>query len=165
MDEPAFGATVTGPIVTVIGATTPGSTVSANRRAAQVGPDGDFQAQVSLAVGLNIIEVLATSGADSRDRLREFLQVTYLRPTPIPFSLTVDQPRDGDIVSSPFITVAGTTHPNASLVVNSVGIAVQPDGSFSTTLGLQRGVNTVTVHASYPGSPTQTETRRIIYNP
>ncbi len=165
VDEPEFGATVTTPILSVTGFTTPGSTISANRIAAEVTPYGSFRAQVPLAQGLNIIEVLATSGAGGGERLREFLQVTLAPVTPTPFSLTVIQPVEGEIVSSPFIAVSGVTHPEASLVVNSVGVEVQPDGQFSTTLRLQIGPNIVTVQATYPGSPPRTETRRVIYQP
>ena len=165
VDEPAFGATVTSPILSVTGFTTPGSTVSANRIVAEVTSYGAFEAQVPLTEGLNIIEVLATSGAAGDDRLREFLQVTLAPAVPTPFSLTVIQPLEGEVVSSPFITVSGVTHPDASLIVNSVGVAVQPDGNFSTTLRLQRGANIVMVQSTYPGNPPRTESRRVIYEP
>ena len=161
--QPIFGAIVTTPSITVRGATLPNSTVTANRIFAAVDDTGEFQVQVNLNQGLNIVEVLSTSAAGRQ--LREFLQITFVRPTPTPFTLTVSQPRDADVVSNPFINVIGKTHPQANVIVNRVGVTVQPDGSFATTLRLNRGVNTVTVFATFQGSPPKTETRRVIYNP
>ena len=163
VDAPLFGATVTTPSISVQGATLPNSTVTANRIFAAVDDTGAFQVQVTLNQGLNIVEVLSTSATGRQ--LREFLQITFVRPTPTPFTLTVSQPRDGTVVSNSLITVSGKTHPQANLIVNSVGVTVQPDGSFNTTLRLNRGVNTVTILATLPGSQPKTETRRVIYNP
>ena len=59
-------------------------------------------------------------------------------------SLNVSTPKEG-VVSSQDVTVTGSTEPSASLYVNNTLVALKEDGSFTKTITLFTGKNTVTI--------------------
>lgn len=65
---------------------------------------------------------------------------TTATPTPIPqtaaLKLEVTSPRDNAVVSSPTITVAGLTSPDAAVSVNGRLVTPDPDGRFAADLSV-----------------------------
>jgi cytoskeletal protein RodZ len=61
-------------------------------------------------------------------------------------ALSISSPKEG-IVSSQDVTVIGSTDPSASLYVNNALVAVKDDGTFSKTVTLFTGKNTITIVA------------------
>lgn len=59
-----------------------------------------------------------------------------------PPDLIITQPREGEIVSSEKVQVAGKTDIDAVVSVNNQKIAISGNGEFTTTLTLSPGINT-----------------------
>lgn len=76
-------------------------------------------------------------------------------------SLRVTFPSDNAIITSTF-TVTGTTHPQASLTINSQSVPLNPDGSFSHPVSLPPGKHTLTIISTSRTNRTRTLTRTII---
>lgn len=75
-------------------------------------------------------------------------------------SLTVTSPKEG-VVSSQDVTVTGHTDPAASLYVNNALVALTDEGTFSKTVTLFTGKNTITVTALNKFGKEHTITRSI----
>lgn len=63
-------------------------------------------------------------------------------------ALTVSQPQNETTVCSADLEVKGTTETDAVLSVNGETVEVNEDGSFSTTVTLEEGPNSIEVLAS-----------------
>lgn len=63
-------------------------------------------------------------------------------------SLTVSSPTNGQIVSTPTVTVSGKTIPNADVAVNDKDLKANASGNFTTVLTLDEGDNNISVTAS-----------------
>ena len=75
---------------------------------------------------------------------------------------------DGATTSSSSLTVSGTVTgnpPPKALTVNGMPVTINPDGSFSITIPLTPGVNTITVSSTDQNGVVTTTTRTVIYNP
>lgn len=143
--EPPDNITVLGRNLTVRGITNIKNTITINGSRVIVNDAGEFTTEVSLSLGANVIEVLATN--ISGEQLREFATVSYIRPSPPPFFLLVTEPTDQVIVANQFIRVTGKTVPQATITVKGVGVAVDEAGNFSTLVRLSVGVNLIEVLA------------------
>lgn len=160
--EPDYGSTVRSKVITLSGVTTPGATVRVNDSPVNVDEAGDFQLEVSLEPGINVIEVVASDATG--DQIRDFVAVTHAEPTPQPFFLLVTEPVDQIIVSNQTIRVLGRTLPHALVSVNGVSIRVDVEGEFSTLVELQPGPNTIKVEA-FAGGRELSTTRKVTYVP
>lgn len=106
-------------------------------------------AGLELAYGENNIVVVATDGASPAHEGQAQVRVTRLRiPPPV---LTVSNPRNGSVYSAGTITVGGTvssiSHDPLTVTVNGATAAVS-GGSFTKTITLADGANTITVVAA-----------------
>jgi hypothetical protein len=160
--EPAFGSTVRDETITVVGLTKAGAAVRINDIPAAVDAEGNFQGEVTLAPGANVIEVLATGS--NGERVRGFVAVTYVQPPPEPLFLLVNEPLDQIIIADQPIRVAGQTVPRAIVHVNGVGIPVNSNGEFSTLIQLSEGVNEIDIWAFADGRSVTT-VRTVTYSP
>jgi len=161
--EPAYGITVPDRGLTVAGETNPGVTVTVGNRRAIVSNVGEFSVTVLLDEGVNVVEVIATDSFG--DQLREFIAVTFVMPTPAPFVLLVTDPLGTLVVATEFIAVEGRTLPQATVLVNGVGLGVDEDGDFSTEVRLSRGVNTIEVVARNIDGQVLRVQRTVLYSP
>ncbi|MDA1220359.1 MAG: hypothetical protein O2909_13180 [Chloroflexi bacterium] len=162
--KPDYGITVLSRNLTVSGTTNPGVTVVVGNRRAVVSNIGEFSVEVPLInEGINVVEVVATNALG--EQLREFIPVTFVKPTPTPFTLQVTDPLDRLVVSNEFIAVGGRTLPQATVSVNGVGLSVDEDGDFSTAVRLTRGVNTIEVIARNTDGKVLSVQRTVIYSP
>lgn len=80
--------------------------------------------------------------------------IVFQNPTPTPTNsvvLTLDNPKDEDVVDKKLITVSGKTSPSATVVIstNAADDVVTPSstGAFSTTVTINDGQNQIEVVA------------------
>ena len=84
----------------------------------------------------------------------------------IPPTLTITSPINGTTVSTSTITVSGTATDDTgvtNLTVNGNPVTVETDGSFTNTVSLTSGVNTITVIATDVSGISTTETVTVTY--
>ena len=83
----------------------------------------------------------------------------------VPPVLNVTSPDDGLITNKSTVVVAGTTNDSTSspvtLTVNGNTVSVGSDGSFSTTVTLSEGKNTITIKAVDKAGKVSTVTRTV----
>ena len=83
----------------------------------------------------------------------------------VPPVLNVTSPDDGLITNKSTVVVAGTTNDSTSspvtLTVNGNTVSVGSDGSFSTTVTLSEGKNTITIKAVDQAGKVSTVTRTV----
>lgn len=78
-----------------------------------------------------------------------------------PPPVTIEKPLEGEIVQSTTLTVIGKTDADAVVSVNNQQIALSDTGTFSATISLNPGVNTVTVEATSKQGKKRAVTRTI----
>ena len=130
----------------VHGVTTTGALVDIEGLAAAVGPDGRFQAEVTLSPGINTIRVIATDSSGNRESTE--LSVTSLALPPLPFLLLITEPEDQSIVSEAVVRLSGRTGPEAIASINGVSVSVDELGLFFTMVSLEPGPNIIDVVAT-----------------
>lgn len=97
--------------------------------------------------------------------------VSFVSPTPTPFPsvfLTIDRPKDEDVVSSKVLVISGKTTSNAVVVVMTDAsedvITPSPTGDFSTTINLNDGQNIIEITAIAPNGESATAKKIITYS-
>jgi hypothetical protein len=92
-------------------------------------------------------------------------------PTPIAspsISLTLDRPKDEEVVDSKILTVSGKTQSNAviTIITNSSEEVITPsaDGSFSTTVNLNDGQNILEVISIAPNGESVSSKKTVTYS-
>ena len=111
-----------------------------------VGSDGSFKVEVPLLAGPNIIEVVATRSDGKQER--RVLELISASPTSSPFLLVITEPQDQSILHARVIPLSGRTGPQGIVSVNGVGVSVDRQGAFSTSIILEEGPNIIEVVAS-----------------
>ena len=131
-------------VITVTGTTERNAMVTVNGNYAIVDASGNFVATVTLAEGSNIIEVLARDTAGNIARANVSVIVDTVAPV-----LTVDSPISGSTVNTNTIEVRGTVEDAhmGTLTVNNNVVQVI-NNTYSTTVTLAEGTNTITVVAT-----------------
>lgn len=84
-----------------------------------------------------------------------------------PPDLMVTKPKEGEIVNSSKVEIAGKTATDAVIAVNSQKIALSANGEFNTTLLLSPGVNSIIIESTskYGKKKTITRTIQVQENP
>jgi hypothetical protein len=107
---------------------------------------------------------LIFSVSDNDGNAAEEVNVTFKVDT-VPPTLNVTKPADSFITNNPELTVMGTTNDEGSspvtVEVNGESVMVNADGSFSTTVELTEGENTVTVVATDGVGKSTTLVRKV----
>lgn len=115
----------------------------------------------ALADGQHTLEI---GGADNDDNSATAKSITFKVDT-IPPVLTVTSPTNGLITNKTSLTVSGTTDDATSkpvtVKVNGTAVTVNSDGTFSTTITLSNGSNTITVVATDKAGKASTITRTV----
>lgn len=70
------------------------------------------------------------------------------KPVSSNLKLTISSPQDGQVFTTPKITVSGVTGANADVSVNDLEIKASSTGKFQTTLTLDEGENPLYLFAS-----------------
>ncbi|MDP3987714.1 MAG: hypothetical protein Q8P80_01060 [Candidatus Levybacteria bacterium] len=97
--------------------------------------------------------------------------VTIAAPTPTPklsIFLSVDKPKDEDVVDSKTISVSGKTTGQAAVIVSTQSqdqvLTPASNGSFSTTITIEDGQNQVEITAIAPNGEETRITRTITFS-
>jgi uncharacterized protein YfaP (DUF2135 family) len=126
------------------------SRVSVNGVNVTVASNGNYSRIVSLAEGLNEIEVTGYDMAGHVTVVRRLVTLDTLAPP-----LQVFTPSDGLLTNIPTQHVKGTTEVGAKLTVDGANATLSTDGSFDHTITLKEGINHIQVLARDPaGNPT-----------
>jgi hypothetical protein len=80
-----------------------------------------------------------------------------------PPSLKLFEPPENYITGESLISIVGSTDPEAQVIINGDEIFVDKDGSFSETLVLESGINTIIVEAKKPRSRPITINRQVLF--
>jgi hypothetical protein len=135
----------------------PLATVTVNDGEVEVAEDGTFSTTSELAYGKNIIVVSAI--AEGQKTVTKMVSITRV------LALEMTSPEDKEEVSESQIIVSGTvSDPLATVTVNDGEVEVAEDGTFSTTVSLDHGENTITVSAAVDGQEPVTKTVTVIYS-
>jgi len=135
--------------------------VTVNGIEAEVTEDGAFSTSVELAEGENTIEVEATT--EGREPVSETITVTYAPEVP-ELSLEITAPEDGAELTESPVTVSGNvSDASAKVTVNGVEAEVTEDDTFSISVELIEGENTIEVEATAEGKEPVSETITVTY--
>lgn len=80
-----------------------------------------------------------------------------------PPALTVTSPPENLITKENVVTIAGTTEPEALVLINSQQTFVDQSGAFSETIVLEPGVNTIAIAAKKQRSRERVIYRQVLY--
>jgi RHS repeat-associated protein len=143
--SPADGARLTSSSVAVSGTVTDATAVrlQLNGAPVTVQPGGNFSQTVALSAGANPLTLLATDAAGNTST-----RTITVRFNTTPPQLSVTSPAEGSTVDTSSTALTGTALPadstdNVSLLVNGASVPVGAGGSFSTTVALLTGANTI----------------------
>ena len=97
--------------------------------------------------------------------------ISFASPTPTPapsIFLTLDRPKDEEVVTSKILIISGKTNSNAAVVVmtDSFEDVITPsnNGDFSTTVSIDDGQNIVEVTAIAPNGESTTVKKTVTYS-
>jgi cytoskeletal protein RodZ len=89
-----------------------------------------------------------------------YLGFQYLRFISPP-GLTVDSPKENQIVSGNSVTVFGSTDPDVKITVNDQPVLVDQDGKFSVDIGITQSTNGIDIVAVSRSGKERTVSRKI----
>ncbi len=156
--SPASGEWTNESIINVAGAVPAGTTLKINGQEAVINDAGEFEREVILQEGENILRVAAT---DDVGNITEQEVVVRRKTVPPALTLNVD---DNQLFQQSEVQIMGTTEPGALLTVGGQTVAVSSLGEFQTTVNLVNGENLLEVVAQDQAGNTTTLQRRIRYD-
>jgi flagellar hook assembly protein FlgD len=157
--NPAEGAWINNPLVTVEGHAPAGITLKINNQPVQVAQDGAFRYDLLVDEGDQRITVSAQDDVGNVTTVERNVRVKLRGPA---LSLNIVE---GASFSDPQIPLAGTTSPGATVLVNQRPVSVGALGDFQTTIALSSGENAITVEARDQAGNATSLTRRVQYAP
>lgn len=97
--------------------------------------------------------------------------VSFVSPSPTPIPsvfLTIDRPKDEDVVNSKVLVISGKTTSNAVIIILTHAsedvITPSSNGDFSTTVNLSDGQNVLEVIAIAPNGESITAKKTVTYS-
>ncbi|NOQ53790.1 MAG: hypothetical protein GQ558_04195, partial [Thermoplasmata archaeon] len=143
IDSPPDHYLTNDPMLTILGRSEPGATVSVGPHNTTVGSDGGFSLEVELDEGTNLLEVTARDPAGNPSIV---FRTVRLDTTP-PF-VTIDEPEEGLLTKDDQVRVAGMVEEEEGLKLSVGGNFVLPvGGAYESTVGLVEGTNLIIVVA------------------
>ena len=161
---PAQGSRVATNSVQVTGTTDADATVSVNGISAPVSSIGGFDVTIVLLDGHHTVTIVATDPAGNHGQVVRTIDVGPAPDTTAPV-VTVTNPADGATVDQASVAVSGTVDDtSATVIVNGVAVHPAADGSWSVTISLASGANTISVSAvDAAGNRATTVSRSVTY--
>ncbi len=138
---PANDAWTNEDIVTVAGQGPAGTLLQVTGQEAPVDEAGEFQREVILQEGGNVVRVEAV---DDVGNVTSQEIVVHRKTTPPGLQLNIEE---GATFQQPTVQVNGKTDPGAAVLVGGQAVAVSPLGEFQTTVNLVKGENLLDVSA------------------
>lgn len=86
------------------------------------------------------------------------LQYSHFISSP---DLTIESPKEGQVINGNSVLVFGTTEADAKIVVNNQPVLVDSDGKFSVSIGVTKETNEVTIKAISRSGKETTVSRKI----
>jgi nitrogen fixation protein FixH len=162
--SPEHGAELTEGTIVVNGNVSDATAnVIVNGVKAEVTEDGVFSASIELVEGKNTIEVEAE--AEGKASAIRALTVTYTPEAP-ELSLEIISPEDGaELTGSPVMVSGNVSDASANVTINGVEAEVTEDGTFSASVELTEGENTIEVEATAEGREPVSEIITVTYAP
>ena len=137
--------------------------VTVNDQAVTVNPDGSFSYALTLTAGANTITTIATDNAGNQQV--DTRTVTYDPNAPV---LAVSAPADNSTTTQSFITLNGTISETSTVTVSvnngSPQSAAITGSTYSATVNLAPGVNTIDISATDLAGNTTTAKRTVTYD-
>ena len=128
---------------------------------AKVKSNGTFSQEIGkLRSGTNKVYVLASTKDGKNEKQSESYSVTFMNEPP---ELEIESPHEGDKTSKNEIQVKGKTAKDVSVHINNQPVVVGFEGSFSRTVRLNEGENTITIIATDIAGNTEEQQIKVIY--
>ena len=143
IDSPPDHHLTNDPMLTILGRSEPGATVSVGPYNTTVESDGGFSLEVELAEGTNLLEVTARDPAGNPS-----IVYRTVRLDPTPQIVTIDEPEEGLLTRDDQVRVTGMVEEEKGLKLSVGGNFVLPvGGAYESTVGLVEGANLIIVVA------------------
>lgn len=141
-------------ILTVAGAVPPGTQLKVNGQEATVSEDGQFQREIILQEGDNLVQLEAT---DDVGNVASQEIVIHRKTTPPSLDLNVSE---GETFQQSEVQVIGKTDAATTVLIGGQAVTVSPLGEFQTTINLTEGENLLEIQAvDQAGNVTQRQYR------
>ncbi|NJN97856.1 MAG: hypothetical protein HC875_29145 [Anaerolineales bacterium] len=141
-------------LISVAGAVPAGASLKVNGQEATVAEDGQFEREVILQEGDNVLRIEATDDVGNVTSQ----EIIIHRKTSAP-SLSVNV-EDSTAFQQAEVQIIGKTDPGATVLVGGQGVTVSSLGEFQTTVNLLKGDNLLEVTAQdQAGNTTQLQRR------
>jgi flagellar hook assembly protein FlgD len=156
--NPPDGLWINEQMLSVQGAVPAGVQVRVNQTEADVDAEGNFNVDVVLEEGENIVHIEAVDavGNASVEERR-----VHLRTRPPAISLTTVQ--EGMVVREPSLLVVGQAEPHTTIWLNGRELAVDSQGGFQGLVDLIEGENVIRVEAVDRAGNTAVLVREVTY--
>jgi len=158
VSNPPKGLWISEKMLSVQGVVPPGIQVQVNETKADVDEEGNFNVDVVLEEGENVVRIEATDGVGNT-AVEE--RRVYLRTRPPALSLT--SVRDGMTVREPSLLVVGQTEPQTTVKLNERELTVDSQGGFQGLVDLLQGENVIRVEAIGRAGNTAVVVREVTY--
>jgi flagellar hook assembly protein FlgD len=158
VDNPPRDLWINQKLLSVQGAVPPGTVLTVNGKEATVDADGEFNVDVLLQEGENI---LAFEASDAVGNLATAERRVYLKTRPPALSLS--SVKEGMEVSEPSLLVVGQTEVGAAVRLNGRELAVDSRGGFQGLVNLVQGDNLIKAEAVDLAGNTTALSRRLTY--
>ena len=158
--NPPDGMWINERMLSVQGTVPTGIRVQVNGAGAEIDEEGNFNVDVVLDEGENIVRVEAI---DAVENVSVEERRVYLRTQPPPLSLTTV--REGMTVREPSFMVVGQTAPQTNVWLNGREMVVDSQGGFQGLVELIEGDNVVRAEAMDRAGNTAVVVREVAYAP
>ncbi len=158
-NPPADGLWINQRMLSVQGSVPPGVRVQVNGSSAEVDEEGEFNVDVVLEEGENIVRVEAI---DEVENVTVEERRVHLRTRPPALSLTTV--REGMTVREPSLLVVGQSEPQTQVWLNGRELVVDSKGGFQGLVDLIEGENVIRVEAMDRAGNTAVVAREITYS-
>lgn len=158
VDNPPNDLWINQKLLSVKGRVPPGTALIVAGKTAKVDAEGNFEVDVLLQEGENLLSFEATDRVGNVARTERRV---YLKTRPPVLSLT--SVKEGMEVSEPSLLVTGQTEVGASVRVNGRELAVDSRGGFQALVSLVEGDNLIKAEAIDRAGNTNTLSRRVTY--
>ncbi|HEX9923813.1 MAG TPA: FlgD immunoglobulin-like domain containing protein [Anaerolineae bacterium] len=128
-------------LITVAGVVPAGTSLKINGQEATVAEDGQFEREVILQEGDNVLNLAAT---DDVGNVTTQEIVVHRKTIPPPLELNI---QDGETFQRSEVQLIGKTEAGATILVGGQAVTVSPVGEFQTTVSLIDGENLLEVVA------------------
>lgn len=156
--NPTNGQWTNESLINVSGTVPSGALLKINGQEAAVSEDGQFEREVILQEGDNILRIEATDDVGNVTS-----QEIIVRRKTAPPTLSVNV-SEGEVFQQAGVQIIGKTDPGALVLIGGQAVAVSSLGEFQTTVKLLTGENLLDIVAQDQAGNTTQLQRRLVFN-